>query len=297
MWKPVCIAAAVVSFWGWQSAPAIGAEVPVAPSPPAIAPDRVQLEKRLESVRTLLETSSAAKQIKASRNEVSLAEHAKALDMWGQAKIAFEAGDLVKTQKLLLEAPKMLFAAARHASPEQVIGEKLRSDYLSRRDSVKALLSAQKRISDEKGKVSGADQVATTIGQLLVESESFAQEGKFKEAREVADKAYLLAKASVGEMRAGDTLVRSLNFANKEEEYKYEIDRNDSLAMLYKVLIEQKGSVSQMVLEQVRKGQDLRAKAEKAALERDHATGVKLLEDSTSNMIKAIRSAGIYIPG
>jgi hypothetical protein len=98
-------------------------------------------------------------------------------------------------------------------------------------------------------------------------------------------------------MRAGDTLVRSLNFANKEEEYKYEIDRNDSLGMLYKVLIEQKGSASELVLDQVKRGQELRIQAEKAAATRDHAAGVKLLEESTSNLIRAIRSAGIFIPG
>jgi hypothetical protein len=297
MWKPALLFFAVVAAWVTRTPVAFAADVVVAPSPPAIAPDRLQLEKRLESVKTLLETSSAAKQIKASGSEASLAEHAKALEMWNQAKQAFDAGDLARTQKLLLEAPKLLFAAARHASPEQVVGEKLRSDYVSRRDSVSALLSAQKRISDEKGKVSGAAQVADSIGQLLIESDKLADGGKYKEARAVADKAYLLAKASVGEMRAGDTLVRSLNFANKEEEYKYEIDRNDSLGMLYKVLIEQKGSANQLVLDQVKKGQELRIQAEKAAAARDHAAGVKLLEESTTNLIRAIRSAGIFIPG
>ena len=39
-------------------------------------------------------------------------------------------------------------------------------------------------------------------------------------------------------MRSGDTLVRSLNFASKEEEYRYEIDRNDTHQMLIKVLVE-----------------------------------------------------------
>lgn len=269
----------------------------VAPSPPAVVPDRVQLEKRLESVKTLLETSSAAKQIEAGGDANAKAEHAKAMDIWREAKAAFDSGDLANTQKLLLEAPKMLFAAARHSSNDKVSGEKLRNDYLSRRESVKALLSAQQRISDEKGKVSGAEQVAKNVEQLLIDAEQLANSGKYVEARAVADKAYLLAKASVGEMRSGDTLVRSLNFANKAEEYKYEHDRNDSLSMLYKVLVEQKGTPSANVAEQFKKGMDLRSQAEKAAAEGDHASGVKLLEDATSQLIRAIRSAGIFIPG
>ena len=273
------------------------AQSPVAPSPPAIAPDRVQLEKRLESVKTLLENSSASKQIVASGDARSLEERAKAIEIWHQAKVAFDAGDLASAQKLLLEAPKMLFAAARHAAPEQVSGEKLRSDYLNRRDSVKALLVAQKRISGEKGNVSEAGEVAKSVEQLLVEAELQAAAGKYLEARQTADKAYLLAKASVGKMRQGDTLVRSLNFANKQEEFKYELDRSDSLTMLYKVLVEPKGAVSPMVSDQVKKGLELRVEAEKAAAGGDHAAGVKLLEDSTSQLIRAIRSAGIFIPG
>lgn len=273
------------------------AQTAVAPSVPLLAPDRAQLEKRLESVKTLLETSSAAKQIKASGDARSLAEHAKAVEIWQEAKAALAAGDLAKTQKLLLEAPKMLFSAARHASPEQVTGDKLRIDYLSRRESVSALLNAQKRISGEKGNVSGAEQVAANVEKLLLDADQLAAAGKYIEARAEADKAYLLAKASVGQMRSGDTLVRTLNFANKEEEYKYEHDRNDSLTMLYKVLVEQKGAVNPQVADFFSKGMELRAQAEKAALKGDHEAGVKLLEDSTAQFVRAIRSAGIFIPG
>lgn len=273
------------------------AETPVAPPPPAVVPDRAQLEKRLESVKTLLETSSAAKQIEAGGDASAKAERAKALELWREAKSAFDAGDLPAAQKLLLEAPKMLFQAARHSSSDQVSGEKLKNDYVNRRESVKALMSAQHRIADEKGKLAGAEEVAKNVNQFLAEAEQLASAGKYVEARGIADKAYLLAKASVGEMRSGDTLVRSLNFANKEEEYKYEHDRNDSLAMLYKVLVEQKGAPSASIVEYQKKGLDLRMQAEKAAAGGDHAAGVKLLEEATSQLIRAIRSAGIFIPG
>lgn len=268
-----------------------------APPPPATVPDRAQLERRLESVKTLLEKSSAAKQIEASGDAAAKAEREKALAMWQQAKKAFDAGDLAETQKLLLEAPKIMFAAARHAAPEEVTREKAKSDYVSRRESVKALMVAQKRVSDEKGGVKGAAETAKSVDKLLADAEKLASEGKYDKARAVADEAYLLAKASVGQMRSGDTLVRSLNFANKQEEYKYELDRNDSLQMLYKVLIEQKGNSNPMVAAQVKKAQDLRLEAEAAAARSDHVSGIKLLEESTGQLVRAIRSAGIFIPG
>jgi hypothetical protein len=268
-----------------------------APPPPATVPDRAQLERRLESVKTLLEKSSAAKQIESSGDANALAQRAKALEMWNEAKKAFDAGDLAQTQKLLLEAPKIMFSAARQAAPEEVHRDKAKADYVNRRESVKALMVAQKRVSTEKGGVAGAEETARNVDKLLVEAEKHAAEGKFDKARSVADEAYLLAKASVGQMRSGDTLVRALNFANKEEEYKYELDRNDSLQMLYKVLIEQKGNSNPMVVAQVKKAQDLRVEAEAAAARKDHVGGIKLLEESTGQLVRAIRSAGIFIPG
>jgi hypothetical protein len=283
---------AVAAFAG-----AAGGASAEAPPPPAVAPDRAQLEKRLESVRTLLERSSAAKQIEASGDAGAKAERARALEIWQRAKAAFDAGDLALTQKLLIEAPKVMFAAARMAAPEEVLREKVRTDYVNRRESVKALLVAQKRIADEKGSVAGAADTAKSIEGMLAEADQLANAGRYEPARAVVDQAYLLAKASVGQMRSGDTLVRSLNFANKEEEYKYELDRNDSLVMLYKVLIEQKGTGNAMVVAQVKKAQELRAEAEKVAAAGDHASGIKLLEDSTAQLVRAIRSAGIFIPG
>ena len=158
-------------------------------------------------------------------------------------------------------------------------------------------MAAQKRVSDEKGGVKGAAETAKNVDKLLADAEKLAAEGKYDKARTAADEAYLLAKASVGQMRSGDTLVRSLNFANKQEEYKYELDRNDSLQMLYKVLIEQKGNANPMVAAQVKKAQDLRSEAEAAAARSNHVEGIKLLEESTGQLVRAIRAAGIFIPG
>lgn len=263
----------------------------------AVPLDRQQLEKRLESVKTLLEKSTAAKQIAANGDPASIEQQKKAMALWDEAKLAIERGDLALAQKRLVDAPKIFFGAARLAAPEKILEEKLRSDFRNRRDSVIALLDAQKRISAEKGKDSEVAKANHSIEAMLAEADSLATGGKFTQARATADKAYLLAKATVGQMRSGDTLVRSLSFASKADEYKYEIDRNDSLAMLFKVLIEQSGRSNSNVDALIREGADLRSLAEKKSAEGDYAEGVRLLEESTARLVRAIRSAGIYIPG
>lgn len=273
--------------------------MPAAVKAPVLPPDRVQLEKRLESVRTLLEKSSAAKQIEASADPKALEERARALGLLDLAKAALNKGDLSEAQRLLNEAPKIMFAAAKLAAPEQILAEKSKADYNNRRESVKALLTAQKRINDEKGgNVQGVAGATREVEKMIGEADELAAAGKFVQGKAVIDRAYLLAKATVGSMRSGDTLVRSLNFANKEEEYKYEIDRNDTHLTLIKVLIEQQGkTLPDFAKGFVTKSASLRIDAEAAAKKGDFAEGVRLLEESTSTLAKAIRAAGIFIPG
>jgi hypothetical protein len=45
------------------------------------------------------------------------------------------------------------------------------------------------------------------------------------------------------------------------------------------------------------KATQLRAEAEAQAARGDHAGAVKSLEDSTRELVRAIRSGGLYIPG
>ena len=92
--------------------------------------------------------------------------------------------------------------------------------------------------------------------------------------------------------------MRSLNFATPEEEYHYEIDRNDTHRMLVQMLLKDKrGGADAMVDQAVSASGRLRTQAEAEAARNDHKTAIKTLEESTRELVKAIRAAGVYIPG
>ncbi len=251
---------------------------------------------------TLLESSSAARQIEASKAPEAMARRDKARELHKAARAALQAGDLSRAAALLSEVRASFFDAVRMAAPEEVLAKKLEADYRARLDSVNALLGAYRRVANEKG--SSGKMIADTVAQidrLVAGAAVLAQAGKYKEGRAELDRAYLVAKASVSSLRSGDTLVRTLNFANKEEEYHYEIDRNDTHQMLIKVLVEEKRASNPALDQQVQtftaKAKELRGAAEASAAKKDHAQAVRLLEESTAELVKAIRNAGIYIPG
>jgi len=280
--------------------PAVGADT-AASRMQAQAIDVAQLEKRFTSVGTLLTKSSAAKQIEASGEPESMRRHAEAKQLYKQAQDAFAAGDLESASRLLSEASVTMFSAVRTAAPERISSQKAQTDFNNKLESVKALLAAQKRISEEKANVKDAADSARQIEALLAEAQQKADANQLTEARATLERAYLMAKASISSMRTGDTLVRSLNFASKEEEYHYELDRNDTHQMLIKVLVEERRQANPSMDERMkafleRAGQ-LRGQAESSASRGDYGGAIQLLETSTAELVKAIRNAGIYIPG
>lgn len=269
---------------------------------PARAPEsKEQVERRLASVTTLLESSSGAKQVEASGNAQAQAQRAKARDLHKQAEAAYQKGDLPAASRFLDDAAKTMFEGVRLAAPEQITGEKKQRDFDNRLESVKALLSAQKRISTEKKLGAKGAETTAKIEAQIREAQALAAAGKLDEGKAALDKVYGATRASIETMREGDTLVRSLNFATKEEEYHYEVDRNDTHKMLVKVLLEEKRAsnpnLETMVQKYVEQAAALRVNAEGMAAKKDYEGAIKVLEDSTKELVRAIRGAGVYIPG
>lgn len=299
------VLAALVGALFLHSGAAIAADAPAVEGQsvrPARAPEtKEQIERRLASVSTLLESSSGAKQIEASGNAQAQAQRAKARDLHKQAESAYQKGDLPMASRLLDDAAKTMFDGVRQAAPEQVSAEKKQRDFDNRLESVKALLSAQKRISAEKKLGAKGAETTAKIEAQIREAQALAAAGKIDEGKAALDKVYGATRASIETMREGDTLVRSLNFATKEEEYHYEIDRNDTHKMLVKVLLEEKRAsnpnLESMVQKYVEQAAALRVNAEGLAAKKDYEGAIKVLEDSTKELVRAIRGAGVYIPG
>lgn len=255
---------------------------------------------RIQYLRKLIEESSAAKQVEASNNETAKARRLEARAIYDQAVAAQQAGDTKKTEDLLNQAAKTMFDAVRMAGANEVLAGKKERDYQDRLASVNSLMEAHDRISSEKGKQSETTELYTLVKSKVTAAESARAQGNIVEARGLLDEAYVAAKIAIESLRGGETLVRSLNFKNKEEEYRYELDRNDTHRMLVIVLLKEKMDVAataQMVQPFLDNATKIRTEAERQAAQGDHAAAVSTLEQSTKEYVRAIRSAGVYIPG
>ncbi len=284
-----------------------------APPPPRSAQplDPAMLARRLQSIGTLIERSSAAQQIERSGDAAARERRDNARLIHREAGQALDAGDAARASSLLDQATREMMAGVRLAKPEQVAGEKAKRDFDARLDSTRALLAAQQRITEEKAASAPsatsrpvtreARDATREIERRLDEAQALARQGKLDEARPMLDRAYLTARVSIESLRRGDTLVRSLNFASPREEYDYEIDRNDTHRMLITVLLadrkDAQGAMPAVMQPFVDKAATLRGEAEVQARAGDHAGAIRTLENATRELVRAIRAGGVYIPG
>ena len=279
---------------------ALGSAAALAQLTPAAPPTREQVERRLQSTGVLIGQSSAARQIESSSNIDAKIQLAKARELHAMARTALAGGDLEGSNKLLHASQRTLMEAVVLASPETVTDKKERNDYDARRESTRALLDAARRISTEKDAGPRNAELLNRVEALITEADRLVTAGQPGDGRRTLDQAYGAARAAVSSLRGGETLVRSLHFATEEEEFRYEIDRNDTHRMLVALLLQDRrsfGSVDAMVERALQESARLRKLADEQATRREYEPGVKLLEDSTRELIRAIRAAGVYIPG
>jgi hypothetical protein len=261
-----------------------------------------QTESRLQSVEKLLETSSAAQQIRGSDNQAAKDKHEQAVELFEKAKLAQGKGDEQQAADLLKQATKTMFEATRMIKKDDSFMAKDVRDFDERKASVEALCTAYENIAKEKGIDKATEnELHAFVYKRVDQAEALKKDDRVKEGRKMLDEAYVAAKVAIEHLRGGETLVRSLNFASSEEEYHYEVDRNDTHRMLVDVLLKEKmktnWGIEAMVNKFMESADKLRVRADEQASDGEYENAIGTMEQSTKEIVRAIRSAGIYIPG
>ncbi|WP_275097263.1 hypothetical protein [Sedimenticola hydrogenitrophicus] len=278
--------------------PLVWAEETKKPPQPTVSEESVS--SRLENLQRLVRTSSGARRVAASDNSKAQGYQKQADQKLIEAEKLLRKGDYAAANRQLGEATALMFGAIREVGADKEIDQKKRKDFDAKAASVDVLLKALKRIAAEKGAGSESSQTIASVEQGLQQAQQLASEGKLDAARQQLDDVYYQSKVAIEGLRRGDTLVRSLNFATKKDEYTYELDRNDTHKMLVSVLLEEKmktANTRKMVDDFLAKAAEFRAQAERKAAGGDYKQAVELLESSTKELVRAIRGAGVYIPG
>jgi len=266
------------------------------PKQPKFSQDPQAVQSRLENVNRLVHTSSGARRVAEGSDEAKALQE-EAAGHLDKARLYFQSNNMELANDELQHATLTMFQAIRLVGTGKVGEDKIRDDYEKKRSSLSALMDALERVSAEKQTVS---PLSDRIHAQAEAADRLAAEGKISEARLQLDVAYESVKQEVEKLRSGDTLVRSLEFASNEEEYAYELDRNETHFMLVKLLLEDRDvddTARAAVDGYLQEARRLRKIADDASASGDFVEGIRQLEASTAQIVRAIRRAGVYIPG
>ena len=194
------------------------------------------------------------------------------------------------------DSPKMASGSAsadasRESTAALVDSVALRQKHTQLEDSVKSLQAAFARVTEEKG---ASQALLTETGKLQSEARRAADAGQYPTAIAALDRAYLLLKTALAELRGGSELTASKTFATPGQEFSYEQERNADYAQLIAGLIERAPDRTDWKATSARAGQ-LRDSALKAAGSGDFKDALGRMNESTVELKKILRAAGFPI--
>ncbi|MEH6627832.1 MAG: hypothetical protein V7739_15410 [Motiliproteus sp.] len=264
---------------------------------PEVSASAIALDPRMDKVVKLIHTSSGARQVNGSDNPEAHGFHQQAKDLFRQALNASSKED---ASKLLNESIKTMYSAIRAASPSSVMAEKKQRDFDKLHRSVDTFMEQHERISEEKQHIKEGKQLRSQVTTLVAEAEVAFKTDPAK-AQVVLRSAFEMLRNDIEVMRGGQTLIRSLNFATKKEEYDYELERYKSQRVLVDVLLRDKMESSAYVAKQVsayiKVAEEQRTIAESEAGNGNYEAAIAALGKARKQIVRSLRTGGIYVPG
>lgn len=262
--------------------------------------DKETTEQKAIFVENLVTKSVAAETIESSSDTVAIENLVRARELVTAARAELDAGDFESANTKLDEALGIVNVETRRLSKDRVGEKRAQEAYDKRLKSVKTFLAAYDRMSAEKNLTSAMAAQIEAITALVADAEALAAQGDMDRAKEVLDEAYVATRSNIKDLRQGDTLTRTLVFESAEEEYAYELDRNDSHFMLLDLALERQQVPPSMTgrIEDFRGiARQHRSDAESLAGGGSHPEAIDSLNKSTEELLKAIRMTGLFIPG
>ena len=283
-----------------QSAGAAVAQGPQAA--PRAAPEVTAqtLEQKAAMLDRVLNASPVAARIANSGNEHARKHFATARELLAHARDLGKDGVLRGADALLNEAIYEV-SRAQQLVPDpgsQQAAERARYEQLE--NSVAALkrtaLIALPATAPKRAE--SREQVVAHADVLVDQASSLARSNRYIEANKQLEAALMLLLNDASSRLAGHTIVYDVRFADRKEEFDFELERFRSFERLVPLaLLEFRPSAEARVLvdRHVAHAAELRQRGE-AQLSRDPLAAIKDVTEGTDALRRALQAAGLQVP-
>lgn len=251
---------------------------------------------KLKLLDWLVNDSPTVKRIEEGEDDESKQQLKRAQEMWKQAVEHHERSEYVLAEGHINEGLKLMTSVSRKVKDEDRVKKARIELYKQVREHVDMFVSVFDRIAEEKGEENVREMLdREELDAVMSEAGSAFDDGELALANHLMRMAADMVDNALSDARHEDVLLHELSFQSLEEEYAYEVSRNESYVMLID-LMQKKTAASQASASYVRNMIEANAKLRQAADELankgDFEQGITILEKSTDKLSRALRVSG-----
>ena len=244
----------------------------------------------------LVHSSPAAKRIEVSGDEEAKQQLMRAKDMWEQAVEHSEREEYELAEVHIDAGLKLMTKVSRKFKDQEKERHARIELYKQVKGHVEMFVTAFDRIAEEEGK----DHIHSMLDRdeldtLISSAQSNFDDGDLVMANHLMRQAADMVDSALSDARHEDVLLHELSFESLQEEYQYEIDRNDSYVKLID-LMQEKTAPSQAsasyVARLIEQNAELRKEADALAKKGDYEKSIEVLEKGTDKLSRALRVSG-----
>ena len=281
-----------------QSSQAQPAAARSTPPPAQVSPQA--LEQKMAMLDKVLNQSPVAARVLNSQNEQARRHFTSARELVTQAR-SLSTGGLLRGADALLNEAIWEISKAQQLVPDpgsQQAGERARFSQLE--DSVAALQRTTAIALPTAGGRQGEspERVSARASVLVEQAVALARADRYIEANKQMDQALVLLLKDASARLTGHTIVYDRRFADRREEFAFEMERFGSFERLVPlaVLEFRPASEAQLLINRyLALARELRDRGQ-GQLDRDPIAAIKHVVDGTDSLRRALHAAGLVVP-
>jgi hypothetical protein len=259
-----------------------------------------QVEQKAAMLDRMLNHSPVAGRIANSQNDEARRHFGRARDLTQHARRLVGEGELRAADGLLTEAIYEISKAQQLVPDPGLQQAAERARFAQLEDSVTALRrTAEIALPNaQPAKKAESEQALRAADALVEQAVALARSDKYIEANRQLDRALMLLLKDASQRLAGHTIVYDHKFANRREEFDFELHRHRDFERLVPLaLLEYRPSPEARALvdRQVAHARELRERGE-AQFARDPLAAIRDIVEGTDALRRALQAAGLALP-
>ncbi len=260
--------------------------------------NKVDVERKLNFARMMLMTKTGRRIAESDNGEAKLIlkDVSNKLD---RADAQLKAGNALQANSVLGEAMR-LFNLAGRMVPSESLKLKQKNQFPDLQQEIVVAKDLHKRNYDKLtaklGMAAGINYDMDKVAALEQQAEALALVGDYAAANKALIMARNRIQSTIQQMMTGRKIVYELNLDTPEDEYKYELNKYIGYEELIPIAIEQKKPSKGVLMlsnRHVKEAKRMAGSAAEKAQTAEYPQAIRMLQDATSEIRKALKLMGV----